>query len=95
MELTSQVWRIVRALLSQRSELDTGEEISRSCLSQDYVNLKGLNPEEQEQRLLELAETGQMMARELYSYDLKEARAFVEDFLRTKASAEDLPSAGR
>jgi hypothetical protein len=35
------------------------------------------------------------MARELYSYDLTEARAFVEDLLRTKAGAEDPPSAGR
>jgi hypothetical protein len=52
-------------------------------VSQDYVHLAGLSREEQEKRLLELAETGQTiaaihMARELYSYDLAQARAFVE-----------------
>lgn len=56
-------------------------------VSHDYVNLKGLSREEQETRLLELAETGQTMAaialaRKLYSYDLTEAKAFVDGLRR-------------
>lgn len=59
---------------------------------QDYANFKGLSREEQEKRLLELAETGQTiaaigMARRLYAYDLTEARGFVENLRRSKAVA--------
>jgi hypothetical protein len=55
--------------------------------SEDYSRLEGLSREEQVKRLLELAETGQTMAaiylaRRLYSYDLTEARTFVEDLHR-------------
>lgn len=51
--------------------------------SKDFAGLEKLSREEQENRLLELAETGDKMAavklaRELYSYDLKEAKEFVE-----------------
>lgn len=60
-------------------------------VSQDYVNLKGLSHEEQGKRLLELAEAGQTIAavciaRKLYSYDLTQARAFVEGLRSGKAS---------
>ncbi len=50
---------------------------------QDYVNLTGLSHKEQEMRLLELINAGQTtdaiyIARKLYSYDLSQARDFVE-----------------
>lgn len=59
-------------------------------VSRDYASLEGLSRDEQERRLLDLAETGQTMAaiqiaRTLYSYDLVQARGFVEG-LRAKAS---------
>jgi len=49
----------------------------------NYANLEGLSRNEQEARLLELAETGDMigaivLARKLYSYDLATAKVFVE-----------------
>ena len=52
--------------------------------SQDYLHLQTKSRDEQEKRLLELAESGQVMtaitiARRLYGYDLTTARAFVED----------------
>jgi len=58
--------------------------------SKDFVNFDGLSREEQEARLLELAESGDMisavgMARKLYSYDLATARHFVEDIARKRS----------
>lgn len=52
-------------------------------VSHDYANLEGLSREEQEMRLLSLVEAGKTLdavyvARKLYSYDLTQARAFVE-----------------
>jgi hypothetical protein len=52
-------------------------------VSHDYANLEGLSREEQEARLLSLVEAGKTLdavyvARKLYSYDLTQARAFVE-----------------
>jgi len=52
-------------------------------VSHDYANLEGLSREEQETRLLSLVEAGKTLdavyvARKLYSYDLTQARAFVE-----------------
>jgi hypothetical protein len=60
-------------------------------VSQEYGNLKGLSHEEQEKRLLELVETGETfaavyIARKLYSYDLTQARAFVEGLRSGKTS---------
>jgi hypothetical protein len=57
--------------------------------SRDYSHLEGLSRAEQERRLKELTETGQTIAairiaRTLYSYDLAQARAFVEDLRRGK-----------
>jgi hypothetical protein len=53
----------------------------------DFVNLESLSRAEQEARLLELAESGDLIgavatARELYSYDLTTARAFVDSLLQ-------------
>lgn len=52
-------------------------------VSHDYENLEGLSREEQEARLLSLVEAGKTLdavyvARKLYSYDLIQARAFIE-----------------
>jgi hypothetical protein len=52
-------------------------------VSHDYENLEGLSREEQEARLLSLVEAGKTLdavyvARKLYSYDLTQARAFIE-----------------
>ncbi len=54
--------------------------------SKDFVNLEKLSREQQEARLLELAESGDKigaiaMARQLYSYDLTAAKQFVEELL--------------
>jgi hypothetical protein len=61
------------------------------AVSRDDTQLGGLSREEQERRLRELAETGQtiaaiQIARALYSYDLAQARAFVEGLLGGKGS---------
>ncbi len=54
--------------------------------SKDFVNLEKLSREQQEARLLELAESGDKigaiaMARRLYSYDLTAAKQFVDELL--------------
>jgi hypothetical protein len=61
---------------------------------QDYDGLEALSREEQETRLLELAESGQTMAaiglaRRLYSYNLTEARAFVEGLVGRSGAVKD------
>jgi len=55
--------------------------------SKDFVNLETLSRPEQESRLRELAESGDMIgavatARRLYSYDLTTAKAFVESLIQ-------------
>jgi hypothetical protein len=55
--------------------------------AKDYTNLQTLGRKEQESRLLELAESGDIigavaMARKLYSYDLTTAKDFVDSLLR-------------
>jgi hypothetical protein len=55
--------------------------------SKDFVNLESLSRAEQEARLQELAEAGDMIgavaiARRLYSYDLATAKAFVESLMQ-------------
>ncbi|PYV19417.1 MAG: hypothetical protein DMG07_01970 [Acidobacteria bacterium] len=62
--------------------------------SQDYVHLQTKSRDEQEKRLVELAEAGQVMAaitiaRQLYGYDLKAARDFVEDLRGGKGRPVD------
>jgi hypothetical protein len=54
-----------------------------AAVSKDFVNLAKLSREEQEARLIELVESGDMMsaisiARRIYSYDLTAAKQFVE-----------------
>lgn len=58
----------------------------------DLVRLDGLSSAEQEARLLELVESGDMidavaMARKLYSYDLKTAKDFVEGLVGKRTTA--------
>ena len=60
-------------------------------VSQDYAHLDTLSRDEQEKRLRDLAATGQtiaaiQIARTLYSYDLAQARAFVEGLRAGKGS---------
>ena len=55
--------------------------------SKNFADLEGLGRKEQEARLLELAESGDMisavvLARQLYSYDLTEAKEFVDSLIR-------------
>jgi hypothetical protein len=55
--------------------------------SKDFVNLETLSHAEQESRLRELAESGDLIgavatARHLYSYDLTTAKAFVESLIQ-------------
>jgi hypothetical protein len=57
-----------------------------TAISKDFVNLGKLGKEEQEARLVELAESGDMigavtLARQLYSYDLTTAKQFVEELM--------------
>lgn len=60
---------------------------------QDYAHLNKLSREEQEERILGLAEQGDIIAaiqiaRELYSYDLVGAKAFVEGLIKNKVDKE-------
>lgn len=60
--------------------------------SKNYANHDQLSKEEQETRLLELAESGDMiaaitMARHLYSYDLTEAKQFVEGLMSKRPAS--------
>jgi hypothetical protein len=55
--------------------------------SKDFVDLRNLSPADQESRLRELAESGDLIgavatARHLYSYDLTTAKAFVESLIQ-------------
>jgi hypothetical protein len=57
-----------------------------TAVSKNFVNFDGLSREEQESRLLELAQSGDMigavtMARTLYAYDLATAKHFVESLI--------------
>jgi hypothetical protein len=57
--------------------------------AKDFVNVQSLDRAEQESRLRELAESGDLigavaMARQLYSYDLTTAHAFVESLIKKK-----------
>jgi hypothetical protein len=58
-----------------------------TAVSKDFVNLDKLSREEQEAHLVELVESGDMIgavaaARQLYSYDLTTAQAFVDALLQ-------------
>jgi len=71
--------------LSRHTLVQHAEETTR-----DFVNLDGLSREEQEVRLRELVESGEMigavtMARKLYSYDLTTAKHFVEGLARERS----------
>ena len=73
-------------LKSMRRYTNTAEPAK---ILQDYTKLAGQSREQQEQRLLELIQAGQTLdavyiARKLYSYDLKEAKDFVEDLRNSR-----------
>ena len=58
-----------------------------AAASKNFTDLAGLGPKEQETRLLELAESGDIiaavaLARQLYSYDLTTAKQFVDSLIR-------------
>jgi hypothetical protein len=60
-----------------------------TAVSKDFVDLDKLSTEQQETRLLELAESGDVIgavaiARQLYSYDLTTAKAFVDGLLQNQ-----------
>jgi hypothetical protein len=63
--------------------------------SEGFVDLQSLSPADQESRLRELAEAGDMIgavaiARQLYSYDLTTAKAYVESLMeRHRKSSTD------
>src|SRR5262245_31233590 len=70
--------------LTRHTFVRTGEERAT-----DFVRLDGLSREQQEERLLELAVSGDIMgavamARKLYSYDLATAKTFVESLLQKR-----------
>jgi hypothetical protein len=77
-------WGVVPSLQSILEALTRHTLVQREEeTTRDFVNLDGLSREEQEVRLLELAESGDMIgavaiARKLYSYDLTTAKTFVE-----------------
>jgi hypothetical protein len=63
-----------------------------TAVSKDFVDLDNLTKEQQETRLLELAESGDIIgavaiARRLYSYDLTTAKAFVDGLLQKQRKA--------
>lgn len=66
---------------------------SPAAVSKDFVNLEKLSSEEQEARLLELVESGDMMsavtlARRLYAFDLTAAKQFVEELVLSKSAPQ-------
>lgn len=70
--------------LTRHTLVHHGEETVK-----DFVSLDGLSREEQEERLLELAQSGDMigaiaLSRKLYSYDLATAKTFVESLLQKR-----------
>jgi hypothetical protein len=78
--------RIFLAALQRYTDIKDSVEVS-----EDYLHLEGLSREEQERRLRELVETGQTIsairiARRLYSYDLTQAKAFVDSLLARKGT---------
>jgi hypothetical protein len=61
------------------------------AVSKDFVDLDKLDREQQEAHLLELVESGDMiaavtLARRLYSYDLTTAKRFVEELVRRQTA---------
>ena len=81
-------WGVVPKLQTLLDALTRHTLVSASAEEKkDYTQLENLDRKEQEARLLELAESGDMigaiaMARKLYSYDLTTAKQFVESLSR-------------
>ena len=85
-------WRVVPSAKIFLAAMQRYTDIKGSVeISEDYVHLEGVSREEQERRLLELVKTGQtisaiQIARRLYSYDLTQAKAFVDSLLAGKGT---------
>jgi len=85
-------WKVVPSAGAFLKAMQRHTDIAASVeVPEDYVHLEGLSREEVEERLLELVETGQTIlairiARELYSYDLTQARAFVDSLAAAKGT---------
>jgi hypothetical protein len=81
-------WGVVPKIQTLLNALTRHTLVSASAEEQkDYTHLENLDRKEQEARLLELAESGDMIgaiaiARKLYSYDLTTAKQFVESLTR-------------
>jgi hypothetical protein len=81
-------WDVVPKLQTLLNALTRHTLVSASSgEKKDYTHLEGLDRKEQEARLLELAESGDLIgaiaiARKLYSYDLDTAKQFVESLTR-------------
>ena len=76
-------WGVVPRVSEFLRILAVHTPVEASKVMRDYTALGALKREEQESRLLELIESGQVMdairlARRLYGYDLPEAKTFVE-----------------
>jgi len=85
-------WKVVPSAGVFLKAMQRHTDIAASVdASEDYVHLEGLSREDLEKRLLELVETGQTIlairiARELYSYDLAQAKAFVDSLAAAKGT---------
>jgi len=83
-------WAVVPSLKTILDALTRHTLVQRrEETTKDLVHLDSLTREQQESRLLELAETGDMigavtMARQLYSYDLATAKTFVESLTQRR-----------
>lgn len=81
-------WGVVPGMQTILDALTRHTQVQTAgAAAQDFVKIEQLSREEQETRLLELAESGDMfgaiaMARRLYSYDLTAAKQFVEGLTR-------------
>jgi hypothetical protein len=81
-------WGVVPKIQTLLNALTRHTLVSASAEEKkDYTHLESLDRKEQEARLLELAESGDMIgaiaiARKLYSYDLTTAKQFVESLTR-------------
>lgn len=76
-------WGVRPGVASFLTAMAVHTPVESAQVTRDYTVLGSLQREEQESRLLELAENGQLLdavrlARTIYGYDLSEAKRFVE-----------------
>jgi hypothetical protein len=88
LQLQWQATPSARAFVAALSRhIEVGETVQTR---RDYGSLRGMNRQQQEEQLLQLAQAGDKIAaikiaRNLYGYDLRAARDFVEDLTGRKA----------